>query len=69
LFGGQRLRLLLEQGRQGALGQATGGNGRDLFEFGEIDLESRATVTVGAAGDDFAPLGGQVTEIDEVLRC
>ena len=63
----QGVGLLFEQGLQGALGEAGGGGLGDLLHGVEIDIESGAVVAEGAAGDDFAPLGGEVTEFLEFL--
>ena len=58
----QGVGLLFEEGVQGALGEAGRGGAGDLLHGVEIDVEPRAVVAEGASGDDFAPLGGQVTE-------
>jgi hypothetical protein len=61
----QGMGLLFEEGLQGSLGE-TGGRGEgDLLHGGEIDVESRPLVPVGASGDNFAPLGGEVVEFLE----
>jgi hypothetical protein len=63
-FGGQRLVLPVHQGGEGALSQARRGCGDDIFHGLEIEFGSGV---IGAAGDDFAPLGGQLTDLAEVL--
>lgn len=63
----EALGLLLQKGREGAFGQALGGGAGDLFQGREIHVQTRALVTEGAAGHDFPPAGGQVTEVLEVL--
>jgi hypothetical protein len=60
LLGSEGLGLLLQQGGQGALGEAGGGRLSDLFHGAEIDVQSRPLLAAGASGDDLAPLGGQV---------
>ena len=59
--------LLFQKGGKGALGQAGRSRGGELLEGGEVDGESGALFAEGAAGDDFAPLGGEVAEFLEVL--
>jgi hypothetical protein len=63
----QGVGLLFEEGLQGALVEPGGGGLRDLLHGVEIDVESGAGVAEGAAGDDFAPLGRQITEFLELL--
>jgi hypothetical protein len=58
----QGIGLLFEEGVQGALGEAGSGGEGDLLHGIEIDIESGSVLAEGASGDDFAPLGGQVTE-------
>ena len=62
------LGLLLQEGGQGAFGEPGRGGGRDLLQGREIDVQSRPLVAEGPSGDDFAPLGGESTDILEVLR-
>jgi hypothetical protein len=57
------LGLLLQAGAQGALGQAGGGGAGDLLHRVEIDVEAGSLLAEGAAGDDFAPAGGQVANL------
>jgi hypothetical protein len=59
--------LSLQEGLQGALVEAGGGGLGDLLHGVEVDVEARAVVAEGAAGDDFAPLGRQITEFLELL--
>jgi hypothetical protein len=61
----QGVGLSLEEGLQGALGEAGGGSECDLLHGVEIDVESGPVVAEGASGDDFAPLGGEVVEFLE----
>jgi hypothetical protein len=58
--------LLFEQGLESALGQPRGGGARHLFHGVEIHLQSRTVIAEGAAGDDFAPTGGEVADFLEV---
>jgi hypothetical protein len=67
LLGGQGLALLLKQGSEGALGQAAGCGTGDLFEGGEVDSKSGASIAEGAAGNDFAPLGGKFMHFAELF--
>jgi hypothetical protein len=60
--------LLFQEGSQGAFGKSGGSRGRDLLEGGEIEVESGSVVPESAPGDNSAPLGGQITEVLEVLR-
>jgi hypothetical protein len=64
---GQGLRLLGQEGREGALEQALGGGLRGLLQGEQVRVQGRAPVAEGPPGDDFAPLGGEVTELLEVL--
>jgi hypothetical protein len=61
------LGLLFQEDLQGALVEAGGGGLGDLLHGVEVDVQPRAVVAEGAAGDDFAPLGGQITEFLEFL--
>lgn len=63
----QGVGLLFEKGLQGALGESRGSGAGDLLHGIEIDVKSGSVVTEGAPGDDFTPLGGQVTEFLEFL--
>ena len=55
----QGVGLPLQQALQGAFDQPGGGGLGDALQGGQIELDS---VVAGAAGDDFAPLGGQVVQ-------
>jgi hypothetical protein len=68
LFRRHGLALLLEQGVEGAFGQAACGRAGELFEGGEVDLESRAGVAEGPPRDNFAPLGRHFTDLTELFR-
>jgi hypothetical protein len=67
LLRSQGIGVLAEQDVEGAFGQAGRGGAGDLLHGLEIDLRAGAGVTEGAAGDDFAPLGSEVTDVLEVL--
>lgn len=54
--------LLLQGGSQGALSQAEGRGVGDLLQGVEIHVQARPLVPEGAAGNDFTPAGGQVTD-------
>ena len=68
LLGGQGLSLLLEQGIQGAFGQAARRGAGELFELREAHCKSRAGIAEGAPRNDFAPLGGDFTDLPELFR-
>jgi hypothetical protein len=59
--------LLFEEGGEGALGEAGRGRGGELFQGGEGGVEPGPLLAEGPTGDDFAPLGGQITDFLEVL--
>ena len=61
------LRLLFQEGGERALGEAGSGSGGELFQSGESSVGAGASLAKGPAGDDFAPLGGQLTDHVEVL--
>jgi hypothetical protein len=65
--GAEGVGLLFEEGLQGALVEPGGGGLSDLLQGVEIDVESGPVVAEGAASDDFAPLGRQITEFLELL--
>lgn len=52
--------LAFEEEPEGALVEAGGGGLGDLLHEIQIDIEIRAVVAEGAAGDDLAPAGGEV---------
>jgi hypothetical protein len=54
--------LLAEQHVQGAFGDPGSGSAGDLLHGLEIDGGARAGLAEGPAGDDFAPLGREVTD-------
>jgi hypothetical protein len=53
----QGIGLPLQQALQGAFDQSGRSRLGDLLQSVQIELEG---IIAGAAGDDFAPLGGQV---------
>jgi len=59
--------VTVEEGLEGALGEALSGRVGDLFHRGEVDVESGSVVAEGASGDDFPPLGGQLAEFEEFV--
>src|SRR5262245_42943261 len=59
--------LLLEGGGQGALRQAGRGGAGNLLHHVEVHVEAGATLAEGAAGDDFAPASGEVTDLLQQL--
>jgi hypothetical protein len=61
----QGVGLLFQQGVESAFGQACGGGRSDLLHGVEINVEPGALVAEGAAGNDFAPAGGQVVDFSE----
>jgi hypothetical protein len=60
---------LLQQCREGPLRQATGRRVGDLLQGKQINVESRSGIAERAAGDNFPPLGRQITYILEFLGC
>jgi len=65
---GQGLGLEFKEGRERALGQAAGSGRGDLFQGEEVQFqEFRSRSPKGAACDNFAPLGGEVTDVVELL--
>jgi hypothetical protein len=67
LLRAEGLGLLLQEGGEGAFGQAGGGGVGDLLHGAEIHVGAGAVGAKGVAGDDLAPAGGQFTEFTEVL--
>jgi hypothetical protein len=61
------LGLLLQEGREGALEQSGRGRSGDGFHHGQIDIGTWAEVAEGPSGNDFSPLGGEVTDLLESL--
>jgi len=68
-IGGKGLGLLLQEGGEGALGQAAGGGRGDLLQGEQIDVQAGPGVAEGAAGDNLAPLGGGIADVLEFLGC
>jgi hypothetical protein len=62
------LRLLFQEGGEGAFGQASGRGTGELFHGSEVGVQSRAVVAEGPSGNDFAPAGCQVTDFLEEIR-
>jgi hypothetical protein len=63
----QGVRLLAQQGSKDALGQAGRGGVGDVFHGLEINLLARPGVAEGTAGDDLAPLRGEVANFLQLL--
>jgi hypothetical protein len=59
---------LFQEGSQGAFGQASGGGAGELLHGVEVGVQARAGVAEGAAGNDFAPAGGEVADFLEEFR-
>jgi hypothetical protein len=59
------LGLLLQAGPQGAFSQSGGSGAGDLLHRVEVHIQAGALVPEGAAGDDFAPTGGEVPDLLE----
>jgi len=53
------LGLLLQEGGESALGQASSGSAGNLLHQVEIDVQSGAVLAEGSSSDDFAPAGGE----------
>jgi hypothetical protein len=60
--------LLFQEGGEGALGEAGRGGLGHLLQGVEVGIQAGALLTEGAAGDDFAPAGSEVTDFLEELR-
>lgn len=60
--------LAVEEGLEGAFGEAGGGGVGDLLHHVEVDVESGSVIAERAAGDDFPPLGGELAEFEEFRR-
>jgi hypothetical protein len=60
---------LLQEGGERALDQPVGRRLRDRLPGAPIDVQARAGIAAGAAGDDFTPLGGQFPKVLELLGC
>jgi len=56
----QGVGLPLQQALQGALDQPGSGSLGDALQGGQIEVDG---IVAGAAGDDFAPLGGEVVQL------
>jgi hypothetical protein len=67
LLRAEGLGLLLQSGGESAFGQSGGGRGGESLQGGEVEVEAGAGVAEGPAGDNFAPLGSESTDILEVL--
>jgi hypothetical protein len=67
LLGSQGLGLLLQEGGEGALGQATRGGSSDLLQGLKVARGAGARLAEDATGDDFSPAGGQVMDLLELL--
>jgi hypothetical protein len=63
LLGWEGLRLLLQEGGQGALGQATSRCGGDLLQGHKVDVAAWASFAEDAPSDDFSPASGQVMDL------
>jgi len=68
LLGGEGPGVLLQEGGEGALGQAGRGGRRELLHRREVEVGARLGVAQGATGDDFAPPGGQFPDFLELGR-
>jgi hypothetical protein len=68
LLRGQGVGLLAEQNREGTFADTSGRGAGDVLHGLEIDLGAGSGIAEGASGDDFAPLGGEVTDFLKVFR-
>lgn len=59
--------LLFQEGRESALGEPGRGRSGELFQGREGGVEPGSGLAEGPAGDNLAPLGGQITDLLEVL--
>jgi hypothetical protein len=60
--------LLSEQDGEGALGKSSSGSAGDVLQGLEINLGAGALFPEGASSNDFAPLGGGVSDFLEFVR-
>jgi two-component system, NtrC family, sensor histidine kinase HydH len=60
--------LLLQQRGEGALGEAGRRGAGELLHGLEVGVQAGAAVAEGAAGDNFAPAGGQIADFLEEFR-
>jgi hypothetical protein len=65
LLSSQSLVLLLQEGGEGALGQATSGSSGDLLQGLKVDLGAWARLAEDTPGDDFTPASGQLVDLLE----
>jgi hypothetical protein len=63
----QGLGLLFQEGAEGALGEAGRRGAGELRHGLEVRVQAGTALPEGAAGDDFAPAGGQVADFLEEL--
>jgi len=56
---------LFQERTEGACREAGRGGAGELLQGREVGVEAGAGVAAGAAGDDFAPAGGEVTDFLE----
>jgi hypothetical protein len=68
LLAAELLGLLFQQGGQGPFRHARGGSVGDLLHGVDIDVEARAGLAKGLAGNNFAPVGSEITDFLELLR-
>lgn len=66
-LGGERLGLLFQEGRESAFGQPARGGDGDLFHGGQVGVETGSGVAEGATAGNFAPTGGEITDILELF--
>jgi hypothetical protein len=57
------LGLQFQEGVERPLGEASGGGAGDLLQGVEVEVGAGAGVAEGAAGNDFAPLGGEGADV------
>jgi hypothetical protein len=67
LLVGEFLGLLFEEELESAFGESLGRSGGDLFHGSEIDVESGPAFAEGAFGNNFAPLGGELSKFLKFL--
>jgi hypothetical protein len=63
----QGLGLLCQQRGERALEQPLSGGLRGLLQGKQVGVQRWAGITESAAGNDFAPLSGKITEILEFV--
>jgi hypothetical protein len=68
LFAGELLGLLLDEELECSFGKPLCRDGGNLLHGPEVDIQTGPVVAEGPLGNDFPPLGREVSELVEFLR-